>query len=846
MTALPSVDQELGQLPHLFGGTRRLAAEQRTVEKPTDAQRAERQERLAKSRESVNAAVAGVARLQPGTEGRAAAVKTNFFPVTSTLDTAFYQYDVVLRPELRNPRLRKEVVGAMVATHVKSMGVPDGIVKNTILFTPRPIHDAKKGGAKGAAKAVVTLQSKAQEGARGWRGKDWELALTFTRAIEKPKAGLSTEMYGILTSILSEAFDNAGLQKIAGKYFDIDNKFLPAVDIPDMGEYTSLQLMHGFNFVLHPTSRGLLLNADITFRTSRSTTVLDTINAAKEQYKGKEGMLVADEELEATTCITTYLHDRRRQCFRVTKVCWDKNPLSVIPGSNPPCTFKKYMEEHHNLAVKDEKQPLLLFRHERELDRDGKPKEFYFIPEFARQVGQSGRMRQNQDLQQALKKRCLVDSATRFGMIVRTVEAISRNQAVAQYLKKWGVTIDPRLVEAPARVQGKVGILSGKGELRQNPERRSWLVQKGVALSSLAKAPKLWCVAHPDRADVRPFVDSLLGDTINGVGGKWGAPEYYPYQSSRNPQQNARALKRLAEEINEDAEFVLFVLPDNGEEFYLAVKKLVLQDWCVPSQCVTMRNATNARNLLNVSSRVAGQILVKTGSSLWHIQGGEIPNALVCGVDFATAKNGAEVTSLSAVDGARFEYVGGFHGSGKRGATLSSLVGQAVDAYKKTRGGKPPSSIVLYRSGGDEGDVPRMIEEEMLPVHKQCEKLKVNLCFVASLKRSHARFFPAPSGTIVDANILPSTGFSFLMVPQVVNIGTATAMKFSVLANGAPKEITGSKLESLTFKLCHMFYGWWGTTREPSVVMYATREAALAAKLDPKKAFGKPVGHQAF
>jgi hypothetical protein len=61
-------------------------------------------------------------------------------------------------------------------------------------------------------------------------------------------------------------------------------------------------------------------------------------------------------------------------------------------------------------------------------------------------------------------------------------------------------------------------------------------------------------------------------------------------------------------------------------------------------------------------------------------------------------------------------------------------------------------------------------------------------------------------------------------------------MRFSVVANDLA--VDGEQLEKLTFFLCHMYYGWWATTREPSVVMYASRQAALHAKLDKTKPIG--------
>lgn len=181
------------------------------------------------------------------------------------------------------------------------------------------------------------------------------------------------------------------------------------------------------------------------------------------------------------------------------------------------------------------------------------------------------------------------------------------------------------------------------------------------------------------------------------------------------------------------------------------------------------------------------------------------------------------------------------------GRALCEMIGEAGAKYSdesKAMKLSPLTSIVLYRSGMDEGSVPDVTLHEMVPVRELCTERKWKLCVVASLKRCLTRFHEPPSGTVVDSAVLPKTGHTFLMVAHNANVGTATAMKYTMLANDVPKlQRSADVVQGLTFKLCHMFFGWWGPTREPSVVMYAQRHAELCAGLkDPKLGIHIPKG----
>jgi hypothetical protein len=831
-------------IPHLFGGLR-SQAEKATRPATAEEAAARRKQRDSDAQGTETAMRDVQATASDG--ARNVKIPTNYFPVTCSLKTSFMVYDVVVEPEIVNPRARREIVKALVARQATALNVPSGIYRNKIMYAPRSLHPANTKS--------VEIVHHAQEGAKGWKGKAVKVKLTHTRDIAATKEGLSTEYYNVITSILAEALEEGGLMKIINAYYDINSQFTAAGGHIQSDQYGTLQLMKGYEFALHPTKHGLMLNVDMTFRTTRSCTVLDHIKKIMTLEKDpKKAQKLVAEELEGCIGLTTYQHERRRQTFKITQVLFDKTPLSQIPKMTPPKTFKEYMHSAHQIQLTDDRQPLLRHVSKREVDQDGKPREFFFIPELSRLVGQSTRMRADADLQQELKRHCLVDSCTRFNVIFDFVKNFFQAKPVRDFLNIWGIVITPKMVLAPARVLPKVQLqIQGDRPLEQNEARRSWLIRKGIRPTELPAKPSTWAYVFPMnlKEAAQQFLEVLMSDTINGVGAAWSAPTEYPYQSSPNPTQNLRTLKdRILPEIDEQTKFMLIVLPDDNEEFYVEVKRTSLQEWKIPSQCVLRKNVLNTRNHQNVASRIGGQMLVKAGGHLWHAAASQpgVPadpsECMVCGIDYATSTKG-EVVALSAMAAPKYLCVGNFSAVAKGGA-VGALLRQAIDAYTG-QFKKPPKSVVIFRSGLHEGDIVKIISNEVQMVTGALKKEGITCCFVASLKRSHARFHQPPSGTVVDTHVTGAYGFSFLMVPQTVNIGTATAMKFSILVNTVPELRNAAVLEWMTFKLCHMFYGWWATTREPAPVMYASRLADLASMLDLRKPVGGgPKGYQVF
>lgn len=66
------------------------------------------------------------------------------------------------------------------------------------------------------------------------------------------------------------------------------------------------------------------------------------------------------------------------------------------------------------------------------------------------------------------------------------------------------------------------------------------------------------------------------------------------------------------------------------------------------------------------------------------------------------------------------------------------------------------------------------------------------------------------------------------MIPQTVRQGTVSPTSYNVIYD--TWKLPADKLQTLTYKQCHLYYNWAGTVRVPAVCQYAHKLTALVAQ----------------
>ena len=73
-----------------------------------------------------------------------------------------------------------------------------------------------------------------------------------------------------------------------------------------------------------------------------------------------------------------------------------------------------------------------------------------------------------------------------------------------------------------------------------------------------------------------------------------------------------------------------------------------------------------------------------------------------------------------------------------------------------------------------------------------------------------------------------SLRYDFFLVSQSVRQGTVNPTSYNVLEDASGLE--PKHIQTLTYKLCHLYYNWPGTVRVPMVCQYAHKLAYLVGE----------------
>lgn len=160
---------------------------------------------------------------------------------------------------------------------------------------------------------------------------------------------------------------------------------------------------------------------------------------------------------------------------------------------------------------------------------------------------------------------------------------------------------------------------------------------------------------------------------------------------------------------------------------------------------------------------------------------------------------------------------------------------KAVMAYR-SQNNCLPSCIIIYRDGVGDGQIPQVLEREVMDLRKKLNELyggeNYRMSFIIVTKRVNTRFFfnkgNPPSGTVIDDIVTSPIKYDFFIVSQQIKHGTIMPTSYSVIYDNCG--LDPDKMQRLTYKLTHMYFNCSNTVRVPAPSHYAHKLAFLVSK----------------
>jgi aubergine-like protein len=539
------------------------------------------------------------------------------------------------------------------------------------------------------------------------------------------------------------------------------------------------------------------------------------------------------------------LTDYNNKFYRIDDVDFTTKPCGTFKTKTGQTSFVDYYRTKYNIRILDPNQPMLISRAKARDIRAGQAEIIALVPELCRATGISDTMRSNFQLMRAMANYTKVNADVRMKKLYTLYQRLAQTPESMTVFKEWDLKLDSNLIEIVGRELKNENIVFGNGVKVPTDENADWTREfrnnKLFTTVPLAR----WYVVVPDRnqRETQDFLGCLI-DAARGMGFKIEQPNKVTIRDDRS-QTYVTAIEKCS---NDDPQLIFCVVPNDRADRYSAIKKKCCVDRAIPTQVMQARTVTpkrgaNVRSLMSVATKVAIQLNCKLGCAPWLV---EIPLSGLMTIGFDVCHDssnkaksyGALVATMDLRTSSNYFSAVSAHKNGEELSNEMSLnVSKALKHYQLLHG-KLPSRIIFYRDGVGEGQLQFVIEHEIehlktkLNQYYASQEQGYNFAFIVVNKRVNARFFkgnynPKP-GTVIDDVVTSPESYDFYLVSQLSRQGTVSPTYYNIVTENIG--LNADRLQILTYKQCHLYYNWSGTTRVPAVCQYAHKLAFLVGQ----------------
>lgn len=538
------------------------------------------------------------------------------------------------------------------------------------------------------------------------------------------------------------------------------------------------------------------------------------------------------------------------------------SPETTFDKNGTQVSYAEYYKTRYNESINDMNQPLLI-------NKDRKTGvEIALIPELCQLTGLTDVMRADFRLMKDLAQIVHTNAERKINECKGLFQTFAQNEKCKEKQKQWHL----KFSDTPAELQG---YKYDAGNLVMGPtpsgapnqfdiERSARELDRKIQAKMLTQpAMKCWGIFHGDRdAQTANQFKSTMKQCLDQVGFESDEPQMY----SVRPGMKADAwIRELQKNLNDGIQMVVLILPGakGKNTLYDDIKRYLLTEYPIPSQVVLAGTISRGKNLRSIISKVLIQMNAKLGGIPWAVD--KLPfmdkPTMICGLDVFHATNLGKKSVLALAASMNNSATTYWSTSvvqddvGQEGSNnLCVGMAGALEAFKK-QNGSYPARIIFYRDGVGEGQIEGICRSEIVQIKQAINNAglaeSTKMIYINCSKRVNTRLFggnpgrfqnPEP-GTVVDSSITDKDTYEFYLVSVAARQGMSTPTRYTVVYDDLGS--SPSELEHLTYKLCFTYYNVSGAIKEPSVIRYAHRLAALVGERGNKH-HEPPTVHKGF
>ncbi|XP_055386002.1 protein piwi-like [Condylostylus longicornis] len=739
-----------------------------------------------------------------GTTGRRVQLEANYFKLLKRPEWSIYQYRVDFSPAIELIRLKRGILSEQ-----KSL-LGGYLFDGTLLYVTRKLD-----------KDYVEIDTKSR------KGDEYKIIIKFIAAVSMNQ----WQSLQILNLILRRAMEGLQLQLVGKNFYD-------ALDKINLSQYR-IQLWPGYITSIRQHENEILVCAEVTHKVMRTETIYDIMRQCINDSDRRGGDW--SENFKKQVIGLTVLTDYNNKTYRIDDVDLTFKASMTFNMKGKSTSFVDYYYQKYQIRIRDPEQPLLASRNRERRTRNDEDNRIYLVPELCRVTGLSENMRSNQQLMRGMADYTRTNPDRRIEILKKFNRRLQETKVSQQVLKEWNMSLDRHLIQLEGRHLEPENIVFENNDKVSATERCDWSNFRGKAMYTVATLQR-WVVIVPYRFkhECRDFIQKLLR-----IASDMHMRVERPNEINIPDDRNHAYIQAIDRAANEDPSLIMCLVPNKNVERYSTIKKKCCVERAIATQVVMQGTVSSSkRNVMSIISKIVIQMNAKLGGAPWMIS---LPmkGLMVIGYDICKSSRdksktyAALVATMDQKVKARyFSTVAQTHSSDNLSNELNLAVSKAIHEYRRSHDCLP-EKIILYRDGVGNGSIQQVVEHEVKNLvefldtqYKKSELPPPRFTFMVVSKQINARFFlnkrNPPPGTVIDDIVTLPERYDFYLVSQSVRQGTVSPTSYNILYDTS--KLSADKLQILTYKMCHLYYNWAGTTRVPAVCLYAKKLATLVGQ----------------
>ena len=302
------------------------------------------------------------------------------------------------------------------------------------------------------------------------------------------------------------------------------------------------------------------------------------------------------------------------QTYRVDDIRFDMNPRSEFPTHNGGMiSLYDYYTTRYKIVTSDLAQPILINRpnqRQRSSNISG-DKEIWLVPEMCHMTGLTDAQRDDFRIMKDVGQHTRLLPDQREDFLQKFIKTVNEREDVRTVLSGWGYKIAGGSVHLNARVISREKLLFGGGYLEMVNPHADWT---RAALSRKCLRPiqvDNWLFIYPKKdEDIAFKFGKVLQFEAKKIGVNYAKPRIHSLADDRVQTY----MRILSDNLKEDVQLVMTLVPQQRADRYAAIKKMCYVDKPVASQVIVTRTVQREQKIPAVAGKVALQVNCKLGT----------------------------------------------------------------------------------------------------------------------------------------------------------------------------------------------------------------------------------------